>query len=184
MLGWSARLWPPDEAYPRMECCERVQADRACPPCGWMRVTASLRRATVTVAVLAVVTLMTAGCSGGGQEATIPEAQLLPSGPSPTIEPHILARPWASSRARIEAWGSIWREQTRNPKDREGRGIDATNWAIRTCDAVRNGGQTSEAMVQRVHDEGRFTQQGARVIVSAALSALCPVQDASTHLFP
>jgi hypothetical protein len=39
-------------------------------------------------------------------------------------------------------------------------------------------------MVQRVHDEGRFTEQGAEVIVSAALSALSPAQGVSTQLFP
>jgi hypothetical protein len=150
-----------------------------------MGMTASLRRTIVTVVVLTAVALMTAGCSGGDrEEATIPEAQLLPSGPPPTIEPHIAARPWASSKARGQAFGTIWRKETRNPKDRDGRGIDAWTWAGRTCDAVRNGGQTPEAMVQRVHDEGRFTQQGARVIVSAALSALCPAQGASTRLLP
>lgn len=148
-------------------------------------VTAPLRRAIVTVVVLAVVVLVTAGCSGGDRgKATIPEAQLLPSGPPPTIEAHIRARPWASSKARGQAFGAIWREETHNPKDPEGRGIDAWNWAIRTCDAVRNGGQTPETMLQRVRQEGRFTQQGARVIVSAALSALCPARGASTQLFP
>jgi Protein of unknown function (DUF732) len=150
-----------------------------------MRVTALLRRVTVTVAVLPVVTVMAAGCSGGDrEEATIPEEQLLLSEPPPTIEPHIRARPWASSKARGQAFGTIWRKETRNPKDRDGRGIDAWTWAGRTCDAVSNGGQTSEAMVQRVHDEGGFTRQGARVIVSAALSALCPAQGASTQRFP
>ena len=137
------------------------------------------------VVVLTVVVLVTAGCSGGDRgEATIPEAQLLPSGPTPTIEARIRARPWASSKARGQAFGALWREETHNPKDREGRGIDAWKWAIRTCDAVRNGGQTPETMMQQVREEGRFSQQGATVIVSAALNALCPAQGASTQLFP
>ena len=140
-----------------------------------------LRRAIVSVGILV---LLVAGCSGSDREPTIPDAQLLPAGPPPTIEAHIRARPWASSKANGQAFGRTWREQTRNPTDRDGRGIDAYNWAGRTCDAVRNGGQTPEAMVQRVHDEGRCTQQGARVIVSAALSALCPAQGAATALFP
>jgi hypothetical protein len=134
-------------------------------------------RAVVLVAVVSVVVLAAAGCSGGDhgdREAAIPDAQLLPAEPPATIEAHVRARPWASSKARIQAWGSIWREQTRNPPDRDGRGIDATIWAIRTCDAVRNGGQTPEAMVRRVRHEGRFTEQGAKVIVTAALQALCP----------
>jgi hypothetical protein len=135
-----------------------------------------LVRAVVLVAVVSVVALTAAGCGGdrGDREAAIPDAQLLRPEPPPTLEAHVRARPWASSRARIQAWGSIWREQTRNPKDREGRGIDATNWAIRTCDAVRNGGQTPRVMVRRVRDVGRFTEQGAKVIVTAALSTLCP----------
>jgi hypothetical protein len=95
----------------------------------------------------------------------------------------VLARPWASSKAAGQAFGEIWRKEIRNSQDR--RGIDAYNWAGRTCDAVRNGGQTPEAMMQRVHDEGRFTRQGARVIVSAALRALCPARGASAQLlFP
>lgn len=144
-----------------------------------------LRRTLATVAVLTVVGFVTAGCSGGDrQEAAIAEAQLLPSGPPPTIEAHIRARPWASSKANGQAFGRLWREQIHNPKDLDGRGIDAYTWAGRTCDAVRKHGQTPEAMVRRVRDEGRFTQQGAKVIVSAALTALCPAQGASTQLFP
>jgi hypothetical protein len=136
------------------------------------------------VTVLTVVALVTAGCSGGDrQEAAIPQAQLLPSGPPSTIEAHIRARPWASSKANGQAFGRRWRRETSNPKDLDGRGIDAYHWAGQTCDAVRNGGQTPEAMERRVHDEGRFTKQGAKVIVAAALSALCPAQDASPQLF-
>jgi Protein of unknown function (DUF732) len=136
-------------------------------------------RAVVLLAVVALVVLAVAGCSGGrgDRESVIPDAQLLPSGPPPTIEAHIRARPWASSKVRIQAWGGIWREQTRNPEDRE-RGIDATNWAIRTCDAVRTNGKAPEAMVRRIRDQAKFTQQGARVIVTAALQVLCPAQSA------
>lgn len=130
-----------------------------------------LRRAIVSVGILV---LLVAGCSGSDREPTIPDAQLLPAGPPPTIEAHIRARPWASSKANGQAFGHIWREGTRNLQARDGRGIDAYKWAIRTCDAVRNGGQTAEAMMRRVREEGRFTEQGAKVIVRAALGALCP----------
>jgi hypothetical protein len=59
-----------------------------------MQLTPSLRRTVATLVVLTVVALVAAGCSGGvREEATIPEAQLLPSGPPPTIEAHIRARP-------------------------------------------------------------------------------------------
>jgi hypothetical protein len=147
-----------------------VPAPRARP----MRTTAPHPRPMVMVAILAVV-LAVAGCGGGGdRQPAIPEAQLLPSRPGPTLEPQVRARPWASSRWHGQAWGAIWREETRNPKDLEGRGIDAYKWAIRTCDAVRNGGQTAQAMLRRVRDQGGFTEQGARVIVTAALRALCP----------
>jgi Protein of unknown function (DUF732) len=150
-----------------------------------MQLTPSLRRTVATLVVLTVVALVVAGCSGGvREEATIPEAQLLPSGPPPTIEAHIRARPWASSKARGQAFGAIWREETRSPKDRDGRGIDAWTWAGRTCDVVRNGGQAPEAMVRRVRDEGRFTDAGARVIVRAALEALCPEQDLRNQPLP
>lgn len=125
------------------------------------------------VAILTVVILTVPGCGEDSNEVVIPDAQLLP-GPPPTIEAQVRARPWAGSRWRGQAWGSVWREETHNPKDREGRGIDAYKWAIGTCDAVRNGGQTAEAMVRRVRDHGRFTEQGARVIVTAALGTLCP----------
>jgi uncharacterized protein DUF732 len=80
------------------------------------------------------------------------------------------------SKAAGQAFGRFWREETRNPRDLEGRGIDAYDWAIRTCDAVRNDGQSPEVMVQRVHREAKFTQQGAKVIVTAALGAMCPVE--------
>lgn len=147
--------------------------------------TASLRRTIVTVVVLTAVALMTAGCSGGDRGGSHHPRGAVAS--LRATSDHRAAYPgsaWASSKARGQAFGTIWRKETRNPKDRDGRGIDAWTWAGRTCDAVRNGGQTPEAMVQRVHDEGRFTQQGARVIVSAALSALCPAQGASTQLLP
>lgn len=143
-----------------------------------MRLTASLRGPIATAIVLTVVALLLAGCSGGDREAAaIPEAQLLPSGPPPTIEAQIRARPWVSSKANGQAFGELWRKGIRNPKDRDGRGIDAYNWAGRTCDAVRLGNQSPEAMVRRVRVQGRFTAQGARVIVSAALQALCPERD-------
>jgi Protein of unknown function (DUF732) len=144
--------------------------------------TRAISRPLAIVAALIVVILAVASCGGGDRQQTIPNAQLLPSGPPPTIEAHVLARPWASSKAAGQAFGEIWRKEIRNSQDR--RGIDAYNWAGRTCDAVRNGGQTPEAMMQRVHDEGRFTRQGARVIVSAALRALCPAQGASAQLLP
>jgi hypothetical protein len=142
-----------------------------------MRATPSISCPMAIVAALVVVALAVAGCGGDDRQQTIPDAQLLPSGPPPTIEAHIRARPWASSKAAGQAFGRIWRQETRNPKDRDGRGIAAYNWAGRTCDAVRNGGQTSEAMVHRVRDKGRFTEAGAGVIVKAALQALCPEQD-------
>jgi hypothetical protein len=126
------------------------------------------------VAIVSVAVFTAAGCTGSDREPAIPDAQLLPSGPPPTIEAHIRARPWASSKANGQAFGRRWRAETRNPKDRDGRGIDASNWAVRTCDAVRKGGQTPQAMERRVRDEGRFTAQGAKVIVGAALGALCP----------
>jgi hypothetical protein len=144
--------------------------------------TRAISRSPVIVAVLIVVILAVASCGGGGRQQTIPNAELLPSGPPPTIEAHVLARPWASSKAAGQAFGEIWRKEVRNSQDR--RGIDAFKWAGRTCDAVRNGGQAPEAMVRRVRDEGRFTRQGARVIVSAALTALCPAQGASPQLVP
>lgn len=141
-------------------------------------------RAIGMVTALAIVVLVAASCGGSGRKEVIPDAQLLPSGPPPTIEAHIRARPWASSRAHGQAFGRIWREETHNPKDREDRGIDAYNWAARTCDAVRNAGQTPAVMVRRVRDEGRFTEQGAKVIVSAALAALCPERTVLNQPFP
>jgi Protein of unknown function (DUF732) len=154
------------------------------PRTRWMRATPPALRAIVMVTALSVLVLVAASCGGSGRQEAIPDAQLLPSGPSPTIEAHIRARPWASSKAAGEAFGGIWREETHNPKDRDDRGIDAYKWAGRTCDAVRNGGQTPEAMVRRVHDEGRFTEQGAKVIVSAALAALCPERTGLTQPSP
>jgi hypothetical protein len=134
------------------------------------------------VVFVAVVILGGAGCSGGdrgNREAVIPDAQLLPAGPSATIEAHVRARPWASSKANGQAWGRIWLEKTRSPRDRDGRGIDAYRWAIRTCDAVRKDGESPEAMMRQVREsKPGFTQQGAQVIVSAALRALCPKSDA------
>jgi hypothetical protein len=141
-------------------------------------------RAIVIMVALAVVVPVASGCTDSNREQAIPDAQLLRSGSPPTIEAHIRARPWASSRVRIQAWGSIWREQTRNPKDREGRGIDATNWAIRTCDAVRTNGESPEVMVRRIRDQAKFTLQGARVIVTAALEVLCPASSALNQLPP
>jgi hypothetical protein len=140
------------------------------------------------VVFVAVVVLGGAGCSGGdrgNRDAAIPDAQLLPAGPSATIvEAHVRARPWASSKANGQAWGCIWLEKTRSSQDRVGRGEDAYRWAIRSCDAVRNGGQTPQAMVRRVRDEGRFTAQGAQVIVTAALGALCPERTVLSPLPP
>jgi hypothetical protein len=147
------------------------------PPSRRMRAMPPAGRAVVLVAVVSIVVLAAAGCSGGdrgNREAAISDAQLLPAGPTGTIEAHVRARPWASSKANGQAWGHIWREKTRSPQDRDGRGEDAYTWAIRTCDAVRNSGQTPQAMVRQVRDEGRFTAQGAKVIVTAALSTLCP----------
>jgi hypothetical protein len=143
-------------------------------------------RVLVLVVVVFVVVLAAAGCSGGrgDREAVIPDAQLRPSGPPATVEAQVRARPWASSKWNGQAWGRIWREATRNPQDRDGRGIDAYKWAIRTCDAVRNGGQTPQAMVRRVRDEGQFTAQGAKVIVTAALDALCPERTVLSPLRP
>jgi Protein of unknown function (DUF732) len=136
--------------------------------------TGAISRSLAIVAALIVVILAVASCGGGDRQQTIPNAELLPSGPPPTIEAHVLARPWASSKEAGQAFGRIWRKEIRNPKDRNGRGIAVYNWAGRTCDAVRNGDKAPEATVQRVHEEGRFTRQGARVIVSAALRAFCP----------
>jgi Protein of unknown function (DUF732) len=136
-------------------------------------------RASVIVAALVVLLLALAGCDGGGgdrrQTASVSDAWPPTAGPPATVEAFVQARPWASSKAAGQAFGRIWRAETRNPQDRDGRGIDAYKWAIRTCDAVRKGGQPPEAMVRRVRDgTPRFTEQGARVIVTAALRALCP----------
>jgi hypothetical protein len=153
--------------------CSVNQPGVAMPTPGTRRVSGG-RRLRRGSAIVAMLVLAAAGCGGGDREPTIPEAQLLPSGPPPAIEAHIRARPWASSKANGQAFGAIWRVETTNPKDRDGRGIDAYNWAGRTCDGVRGGGQTPAAMVRRVHHEGRFTEEGAKVIVAAALRALCP----------
>jgi hypothetical protein len=127
------------------------------------------------VAILAVVILTMAGCGAATGSRPFPTPSCCHLGQLPRSRPMCgPARPWASSRWHGQAWGRIRREETRNPKDREGRGIDAYKWAIRTCDAIRNGGQTAQAMLRRVRDQGRFTEQGARVIVTAALGTLCP----------
>jgi hypothetical protein len=109
----------------------------------WMRMTASLRRTIVTVVMLTAVALMTAGCSGGDRGGSHHPRGAVAS--LRATSDHRAAYPgsaWASSKARGQAFGTIWRKVTRNPKDRDGRGIDAWTWAGRTCDAVRNGGQT------------------------------------------
>ena len=137
------------------------------PPRWWGSVAALLR----AIVILTVVVLAAAGCTRGDPEPVAGDADF---GPPPSIEPSMLARPWASSKAAGQAFGRIWRAETRDPRDLEGRGIDAYNWAGRTCDAVRLNGRAPEAMVRRVRKEGKFTQQGARVIVTAALAALCP----------
>jgi Protein of unknown function (DUF732) len=136
------------------------------------------------IVIVAAFVLTVAGCGGSDHQQTIPDAQLLPSGPPPTIEAHIRARPWASSKAAGQAFGRVWREETRAPRDRDGRGIDAYNWGVRTCDAVRKDGQSPEAMVRRVREQANFTQQGATVIVTAALRALCPDQATLSPLRP
>jgi Protein of unknown function (DUF732) len=141
----------------------------------------------VIVAAFAALMLLLAGCEGGDRNdaASDSEAWLTGSAPPATVEAYVKARPWASSRAAGEAFGRIWREETRNPRDLDGRGIDAYRWAIGTCDAVRSGGQSPEAMVRRVRDgKPRFTEQGAQVIVSAALRALCPEGDAPSQPLP
>jgi hypothetical protein len=144
---------------------EPVQGDRPAEPGRWRTGAALTLRVVV---ILISVALAAPGCDGGG---IVSDADV---GPPPTIEASVLARPWASSKAAGQAFGHLWREATRNPRDRDGRGVDAYNWAGRTCDAVRTGATTPEVMVRRVRDEGRFTQQGATVIVTAALRALCP----------
>jgi hypothetical protein len=139
------------------------------------------------VAALAALVLLLASCDGGdrNEAASDSDAWLTRSEPPATVEASVKVRPWASSRAAGQAFGRIWRAETRNPRDLDGRGIDAYRWAIRTCDAVRSGGQSPEAMVRRVRDGNpRFTEQGAQVIVSAALRALCPEGDTPSQPLP
>lgn len=153
----------------------------------WGRAAPLGLRASVIVAALAALVLVLAGCEGGdrNEAASVSDAWLTSSEPPPTVEAYVKARPWASSKAAGQAFGRIWREETRNPRDLNGRGIDAYRWAVRTCDAVRSGGQSPEAMVRRIRDgKPRFTGQGAQVIVSAALRALCPEGDAPSQLPP
>jgi hypothetical protein len=171
--------------HPRME--SGVDQSRVIMRAPRIRRMSAMPPVVRAVVFVAVVVLGGAGCSGGdrgNREAAIPDAQLLPAGPSGTIEAHVRARPWASSKVNGQAWGRIWLEKTRSPQDRDGRGEDAYRWAIRACDAVRNGGQTPQAMVRRVRDEGRFTAQGAKVIVTAALGALCPERTVLSQLPP
>jgi hypothetical protein len=164
---------------------ESAEGPRRAPRTRWGSTAPPVLRASVIVATLAALGLALASCDRDdrNQAATVSDAWPLPSGPPATVETYVQARPWASSKAAGQAFGRIWREETRNPQDRNGRGIDAYRWAIRTCDAVRRDGQPPEAMVQRVRDgKPRFTQQGAEVIVSAALRALCPDANASPAL--
>jgi hypothetical protein len=153
----------------------------------WASAAPVVLRASVLAAALAALVLVLAGCDGGDrdQAASVSDARLTGSGPPATVEAYVKARPWASSKAAGLAFGRIWREETRNPRDLEGRGIDAYKWAIRTCDAVRSGGQSPEAMVRQVRDsKPGFTEQGAKVIVTAALRALCPEGRAPSQLPP
>jgi Protein of unknown function (DUF732) len=154
---------------------------------GWASAAPVVLRASVLAAALAALVLVLAGCDGGDrdQAASVSDAWLTGSGPPATVEASVKARPWASSQPAGQAFGRIWREETRNPRDLNGHGIDAYRWAIRTCDAVRSGGQSPEAMVRRVRDgKPRFTEQGAQVIVSAALRALCPEDDTPSQPLP
>jgi len=70
------------------------------------------------VAVLTAVVLA-AGCTGGDPQ---PAAGDTDFGPPPSIEASVLARPWASSKAAGQAFGRIWRAETRDPRDLERRG--------------------------------------------------------------
>jgi hypothetical protein len=93
----------------------------------------------------------------------------------------VQARPWASSEASGKAFGSLWLRETRDENTLQHGGGDAYKWAIRTCDAVRLHGRSPEAMVRAVRagnpqDTVRFTEQDAKVVVTAALRALCPAQ--------
>jgi hypothetical protein len=137
---------------------------------------ARTRHVSTLVAALA---LTIAACGGSDRNSGTSVV-----GPPATVEPYIQARPWASSKANGQAFGRIWREQTRDPRDRDGRGMAAYDWAIRTCDAVRQDGQTPQTMVQRVRHEAQFSTQGAKVIVTAALQALCPDQGTPSQLRP
>jgi hypothetical protein len=158
-------------------CLNQSRAMMRAAPGHWKRATR-----LHALLILATLVVAAAGCGGGkDRQEAMPDADF---GPPPTIEASVPARPWASSKAAGQAFGRIWREKIRNPHDRDGRGVDAYGWAGRTCDAVRNGDQTPEAMVERVRDEGRFTQQGARIIVAAPLSALCPAQGVASQLLP
>lgn len=162
--------------------------------------TARPRRARVRWApraalVLLVAALAVAGaaCDGGspsrpadpGPSGISSDASsFFGDGPSATVESYVLAGPWASSEASGKAWGRLWLQRARNRQDRDGRGNDAYKWAIRTCDAVRLNGQAPGTMVRQVRDRGRFTAAGAKVIVTAALHALCPGHTPSSQPLP
>jgi hypothetical protein len=182
----TGRLAPPQRKFPTPGACgvNQPRGTLPAPSPRWGSAALLQLRAS---AIVAALLLVLAGCDRGhrDQTASVSDAWPPASGPPATVEPYVQARPWASSKAAGQAFGRIWREQTRNSQDRDGRGIDAYRWAIRTCDAVRKGGQSPDAMIQRVRDATPpFTEQGAKVIVAAALRALCPDDSAPTQLPP
>jgi hypothetical protein len=145
-----------------------------------------VRRASVIVAVFATLVVVLAGCDRGDHDQTssLFDAWPPPSGPPATAEGYVQVRPWASSEASGKAFGSLWLRETRDESTLQHGGGDAYKWAIRTCDAVRIHGQSPQAMVRAVRignsqDKVRFTEQDAKVVVTAALRALCPAQRAA-----
>jgi hypothetical protein len=70
------------------------------------------------------------------------------------------------------AFGRIWRRQTHDKRELR-RGIDAYKGAITACQGVIDG-QSPEAMVRALRKDPGFSQQGAQVIVAAALRTICP----------
>lgn len=129
----------------------------------WVGATPVLLRIALTLAALALTVAACDGRGGGGASSSddgLAEYMQATRGGLIKLD-----------QANGMAFGQIWRQETHDKRDLQ-RGVDAYKWAIRTCQAVIDG-QTPEAMVRQVRDSG-FTEPGARVVVTAALRALCP----------
>jgi hypothetical protein len=136
------------------------------------------RRILALVAALAVTV---AACDGRGSTAnTFSRASASADGMAEYVQ-YTRGGRIKLNQVNGMAFGRLWRQETRDKRELQ-RGVDAYKWAIRTCQAVIDG-QTPEAMVRAIHDDvgvdqrgrpARFSKQGARVIVTAALRALCP----------